>query len=196
LCFHTGHNTRNSATSGDVDGGRTTLTSPLINLSGYADAEVSFWLWYSNNRGSSTSVDDELAVDAASNGASASPAWVRVLVLRAAAPIAQATGVWRRYDVPLGAAITLSDQVRVRIIASDLGAGSTVEAALDDVLVRGLICTPAPCTADFNGSGAVSVQDVFDFLTAYFSGDADVNASGATTVEDVFVFLAAWFAGC
>jgi hypothetical protein len=30
---------------------------------------------------------------------------------------------------------------------------------------------PQPaCPADFNNSGAVSVQDIFDFLAAYFAG--------------------------
>ena len=56
----------------------------------------------------------------------------------------------------------------------------------------------APCTADFNGSGAVTVQDIFDFLAAYFSGDlaADVNSSGVITVQDIFDFLNAYFLGC
>lgn len=54
------------------------------------------------------------------------------------------------------------------------------------------------CTADFNCSGAVSVQDVFDFLEAYFAGSpgADVNGSGPVTVQDIFDFLEAYFAGC
>jgi len=54
------------------------------------------------------------------------------------------------------------------------------------------------CKADFNQSGAVSVQDIFDFLAAYFSGDlqADVNESGATSVQDIFDYLAIYFAGC
>jgi hypothetical protein len=57
---------------------------------------------------------------------------------------------------------------------------------------------PASCPADFNHSGAASVQDIFDFLSAYFSGNpaADVNASGAVSVQDIFDFLAAYFAGC
>ena len=56
----------------------------------------------------------------------------------------------------------------------------------------------APCTADFNGSGAVTVQDIFDFLGAYFSADpnADVNSSGVITVQDIFDFLGLYFAGC
>lgn len=39
----------------------------------------------------------------------------------------------------------------------------------------GTSCTPNPCSvtacpADFNRSGTVSVQDIFDYLTAYFAG--------------------------
>ena len=54
------------------------------------------------------------------------------------------------------------------------------------------------CPADFNGVGGVSVQDIFDFLAAWFAGNsaADFNSSGAVTVQDIFDFLAAWFAGC
>ncbi len=54
------------------------------------------------------------------------------------------------------------------------------------------------CPADFNGSGTVSVQDIFDFLAAYFANEAaaDVNHSGSVTVQDIFDFLATYFAGC
>lgn len=51
--------------------------------------------------------------------------------------------------------------------------------------------------ADFNHSGGVTVQDIFDFLAAYFASDpsADVNNSGSVSVQDIFDFLAAYF-GC
>jgi hypothetical protein len=54
------------------------------------------------------------------------------------------------------------------------------------------------CPADFNCSGAISVQDIFDFLAAYFANQpaADVNANGSVSVQDIFDFLAAYFAGC
>jgi hypothetical protein len=44
----------------------------------------------------------------------------------------------------------------------------------------------------------VTVQDIFDFLAAYFAGDtrADFNGAGGITVQDIFDFLAAYFAGC
>jgi len=37
-----------------------------------------------------------------------------------------------------------------------------------------------------------------DFLHAWFSGerDADFNGSGAISVQDLFDFLRAWFTGC
>jgi hypothetical protein len=54
------------------------------------------------------------------------------------------------------------------------------------------------CHADFNESGQITVQDLFDFLAAYFDNepDADFNGSGLLTVQDIFDFLAAFFAGC
>ncbi|MGE4197953.1 MAG: M12 family metallo-peptidase, partial [Phycisphaerales bacterium] len=53
-----------------------------------------------------------------------------------------------------------------------------------------------PCAPDWNASGLVNSQDLFDFLAAFFVGDADFNASGATDSQDFFDFLAAFFAGC
>lgn len=56
----------------------------------------------------------------------------------------------------------------------------------------------AACPADFNGSGSVTVQDIFDFLGAYFANlpSADFNNSGSVTVQDIFDFLGAYFSGC
>ncbi len=54
------------------------------------------------------------------------------------------------------------------------------------------------CPADYNGDGALTVQDIFDFLAGWFSGNpaADFNGAGGLGVSDIFDFLAAWFAGC
>ena len=55
-----------------------------------------------------------------------------------------------------------------------------------------------PCLGDFNGDGVVSVQDIFDFLAAWFSRspNADYTRDGRVTVQDIFTFLAGWFAPC
>lgn len=54
------------------------------------------------------------------------------------------------------------------------------------------------CVGDFNNNGVNTVQDLFEFLSAYFANDirADANQSGAISVQDIFDYLAAYFAGC
>lgn len=54
------------------------------------------------------------------------------------------------------------------------------------------------CPADINCSGVVTVQDIFDFLSFYFSESpkADINGSGTNTVQDIFDYLTLYFAGC
>ena len=54
------------------------------------------------------------------------------------------------------------------------------------------------CLADANCDGAATLQDIFDFLAAWFSqsASADINTDGAVTLQDLFDFLGFWFAGC
>ncbi len=77
-------------------------------------------------------------------------------------------------------------------------AGSTQNVpGFDDVGQGTLVVAFTPdCACDWNLSGALSVQDIFDFLAAYFAGNGDFNGSGATTVQDIFDFLACYFGGC
>jgi hypothetical protein len=77
---------------------------------------------------------------------------------------------------------------------ANTGALQSYNRSLAVRLVQG----PPPCPADVNASGSVTVQDIFDFLAAYFSQDprADFNRSGTISVQDIFDFLAAYFAGC
>jgi hypothetical protein len=63
---------------------------------------------------------------------------------------------------------------------------------------------PVSCRADFNQSGVVSVQDIYDFLTSWNSQagqsapglSADFNSTGDVTVQDIFDFLSAWANDC
>ncbi len=67
-----------------------------------------------------------------------------------------------------------------------------------DVIGWTTVDLPVVCRADINGQGGITVQDIFDFLAAWFAGGAsgDFNGQGGITVQDIFDFLAAWFAGC
>lgn len=60
-----------------------------------------------------------------------------------------------------------------------------------------MVIVPRPPAGDFNYDGALTVQDLFDFLAAYFANapGADWNADGVPTVQDIFDFLAAYFGG-
>jgi len=53
------------------------------------------------------------------------------------------------------------------------------------------------CKADFNQLGTVTVQDIFDYLNAYFMQQpaADTNGGGVS-IQDVFDFLRGYFSGC
>ncbi len=54
------------------------------------------------------------------------------------------------------------------------------------------------CPSDFDASGSLTINDIFDFLGAWFAGlpAGDFDGSSSLSVQDIFDFLAAWFAGC
>lgn len=81
---------------------------------------------------------------------------------------------------------------RVRVQARDAGGAVGGDLSDTDFSIAGT------CRADFNNSLTLSVQDVFDFLAAFFSNApaADFNDSGGLSVQDLFDFLNAYFAGC
>lgn len=98
------------------------------------------------------------------------------------------------YDWTLPPSTGIAD-VRFKVIAVDRNFQDTSSIVQVGILPGD---GAPPCRADVNGSGSVSVQDVFDFLSAYFSGTAagDFNQSGAVSVQDIFDYLTAYFVGC
>ncbi len=83
------------------------------------------------------------------------------------------------------------------VLADWLGFGLTGIQAYTVTLTGAAVVSPA-CTADFNNVNGVTVQDIFDFLTAWLAGNpsADFNHVNGVTVQDIFDFLTAWLAGC
>ncbi len=52
------------------------------------------------------------------------------------------------------------------------------------------------CFCDWNVSGTIGLQDLFDFLASFFAGNGDFDSNGTTSLQDLFDFLECWFAGC
>ena len=110
----------------DVDGGKTTLLSPPIDLSGKGSALLTYYRWYTSNTGSNPN-DDAFEVDVSDDDGAT---WHDLETLE------YSDRTWRRMEFYLEDYITLSDQVRLRFIAQDNGVGgSIVEAAVDDISI-------------------------------------------------------------
>ncbi|MCC7144318.1 MAG: choice-of-anchor B family protein [Candidatus Eisenbacteria bacterium] len=107
----------------DVDGGKTTLMSPVFNLSGQTGAKLVYYRWYSNDAGGNPG-QDIFQVDISSNNGTS---WVNLESL------IQTRNFWEKMTFDLASYITLTNQVKIRFIAQDTGGGSVVEAAIDDV---------------------------------------------------------------
>ena len=57
-CFVTGNGYEDgNGGFDDVDGGQTTLFSPIFNLEDYNEVLVSYWYWYTNNVGDNAGND-------------------------------------------------------------------------------------------------------------------------------------------
>jgi len=97
-------------------------------------------------------------------------------------------------DAATGAAAALDRVHFIRIttpVDALLGPVGEWSAEIDAVA----IVRPLPHPADFDGSGAVGVQDIFAFLAVWFAGDsrADLDGIAGIGVPDIFAFLALWF---
>jgi hypothetical protein len=79
----------------------------------------------------------------------------------------------------------------------DINIQNGANVSIGRAIVRMQVAITPPCAPDFNHSGGLEVQDIFDFLNAWFAGNpaADFNGGGLA-VQDIFDFLNAWFAGC
>jgi hypothetical protein len=171
MCWVTDGNAGTGVGSFDVDGGFTTLNSPVIDMSTLAPTTpVSFWVWYTNNAGGAPNADT-FRVDVSNN---AGASWTNALTLGPTSPAA----AWIQYTITPGSLVALTSTMQVRFIAEDAGTGSIVEAAVDEFTVGDVTCVPGGpvCDSiDFNADGLFpDTLDIDDFLSV-FSGGACSN---------------------
>jgi len=173
-----------------------TATFSGSNLAGSASDSVSITI---NRQGPSSPLSDPLTSQLADAGQTV----VFAAVLNPNAAGGPFQFQWRKGAAILtdGGRFTGTQTPTLTIfntVESDLG---TFEITITDMCgteTRSSATLGFYCPVDFNHSGSIGVQDIFDFLAAYFAGEfrADFNRSSSVTVQDIFDFLAAYFAGC
>lgn len=180
----------------DVDGGKTTLVSPIIDLSD-GDATISYWRWYSNNTGGGPNAD-VFRVDI-SNQAGVAGTWVNVETIGPAG--SEVVGGWRFHSFSVGDFVTPTAQIRMRFVAEDAAEGSLIEAALDDFRVDRFGCVSVPQTCpgilgDMDGNTVLDAMDVQGFIDAHLvspfydpCADMDENTVLNGLDTDAFVDL-------
>lgn len=179
----------------DVDGGATNLTSPRFDASGIV-VQVSYARWYSNETGSDPNNDVFEVFVSNNDGASWTPA-------ETVGPVEQASGGWYSHSFFVNNYVTPSTQMRVRFVASDLGAASTVEAAVDAFKVSLFSCEPPYICGDVDDNEIVNISDAVGMVNYIFgSGVApqpmesgDVNCDQLANISDAVYLIAFIFGG-
>ena len=110
----------------DVDGGKTTLFSPVYDMTGAESLTFGYWKWYSNDQGNDPN-NDYWDVDLGNDDS-----WV---VLE---HTMTSTNAWVEMNYDFFSYFGTPGLVQVRFIASDEGSGSIVEAGVDDFFIAGV----------------------------------------------------------
>ncbi len=125
FAFITGTAAGSSAAANDLDGGRTTVTSPAIDLPATAHQKLQFKWTFAHDR--TAGAGDEFRVEVLDGGGVAT-----TVLLSVGAPVERNAG-WRTASIDLSA--WAGQTIRVRFSASDVGTNGIVEAGFDDVRV-------------------------------------------------------------
>ncbi len=181
MCFITGQGVIGGAAgAADVDGGATTLTSPLIDATN-DETLISYHRWYSNSLGGAPNSDSMPISISNDNGAT----WMLL------EDVTENAGAWVAKSFRVADFVTPSAAVRVRFQARDLGTGSLVEAGVDFVRVSISGCADVP--ADLNGDGIVDGADISMLLNNWGgAGIGDIDGNGIVDAADLSALLNAW----
>ncbi len=126
FCFVTGQGSPGGLDgAADVDNGKTTLMSPVFDLSTggpYTEATVRYRRWYSNHLGGAPN-SDTWRVDISNDGGSN---WTNL------ESVTTGNNAWVLVTADLLALFGTPNQVRLRFVAEDIATGSLVEAGVDE----------------------------------------------------------------
>ena len=188
FCFLTGNGyEEGNGGFDDVDGGKTTLSSPSFDLSTYDEVVLTFWRWYTNNIGDNGN-SDKWIVRASTDGGNS---WTDI----ENTSISNASWIKSRFI--LSDHIDLTTSVQFQFIAEDIfytgdagSGGSLVEAAIDDFNLEFVLYSPS-ITGDINNDLVVNVLDVVLLVNMVLGFEepnyatGDINSDGEINVLDI-----------
>ena len=195
LCYLTSNSTNpNSPGQSDVDGGKTTLLSPIYNLSEYSGAIISYWKWYTNNQGNNPG-NDIWKVDISDNGGDT---WVSL------ENSTSSNNYWIQKQFYINDYIDNFNSVQLRFIAEDISydndngsGGSLIEAAIDDFEIY--VFSENECyVGDLNEDESINVQDVVTMINIVLGSNsdlsnylcvADLNEDNTINVQDIILLV-------
>lgn len=176
----------------DIDNGTTSLVSNQIDLSNTESATISYARWFSNDTGGAPNTDVFEVFVSDDDGQN-------YALVETVGPAGDGTsGGWIETQFNVADFVDLTSTIRVKFVASDLGAGSIVEAGIDDVRIFGVSCTVDVCLADTNGDGLVNPADFTAWINAFNNQlpECDQNGDNACTPADFTAWIDNFNAGC
>jgi subtilisin family serine protease len=185
FCFVTGQGSPGgSLGENDVDGGTTSLLSPIFDATAIDGGTVSYRRWYSNETGAAPNADT-MVIDISNNGGST---WTLV------ENVNENAGAWVAVSFSIDDFLAPTEEMQLRFRASDLGEGSVVEAGVDLLVYGGVECEDGDvCIADLNGDLVVNGGDIGLLLSQFGGpGSADFDGSGSVNGADLGIMLASW----
>jgi hypothetical protein len=183
-CFMTGIGAVGGvASSQDLDGGPTVLTSPAFDLSAASGAKLSMAVWFFCDDILTTPTQaDQMRIEVSNGGD-----WVLMEAIR------DNITSWTTRTYNLGQYVELNSTVRVRVVASDNPNNSVTEAAIDDFVISIAECdAAAPCSGDYDGDGTVGGGDLATLLSSWGGASADLDGDGTVGGSDLAVLLSNW----
>ncbi|MEM7202331.1 MAG: M14 family metallopeptidase [Planctomycetota bacterium] len=123
-CYVTGNGGSSAASADDVDNGRTTLVTPVYDLSGARNPYVEFWRWYMDHGNEPN--DDVFTISVTNDGGAS---WHVVDTVDYSEP------AWERHYFRLRDFVLPTAQVQLRFVAEDRPNNSDCEAMIDDLRI-------------------------------------------------------------
>lgn len=148
-----------NADGSDLDNGRTTLTSPVVDLSRVVNPRVTYWRWFTNHLGSNPN-DDWWEVTISNDGGNY---WVYL------EQTTESANVWQEKSFLISQYLTPTDQMVLRFLVSDLGGASLVEAAVDDL--------------EFTGEGPAGILGENPYRTVMLASPRPSPSAGNTILQ-------------